>query len=422
MTSPIEKFNIHVPDDVLDDLKTRLALTRFPNELQLSPGEEWSYGTPEQVTRNLVEYWRTSFDWRHIEDEINAHLPQYTAVVNTGSEEHGSLRLHFVHKRSTRPNAVPLIFSHGWPGSFLEVSKIIEGLTEPTDPKHPAFHVVAPSLPGYCFSEPSRKPGLSLKATAYMFNELMKLLGYTAYMAQGGDWGAMVIRALAIWHPENCKAIHSNMFITTMPTPIRHPFKLVKLIGAVLGSFVGLEIGYSKDELEGLKFSKYFMEEESGYMHVQSTKPQTLAYGLTDSPVGLLTWLHEKLRRWTDDYPWTDDEILTWVMLYWINGPVGSLRYYKEAKTPYLKTDERTYVVSQYTNVPLGVSVFPNEVFRFPHDWGHMVQPLKFWKKHEKGGHFAAWERPKILIDDIRQFTEIVVQDDLSLRSNTIST
>ncbi|KZT34596.1 alpha/beta-hydrolase [Sistotremastrum suecicum HHB10207 ss-3] len=403
MSSAIEPFVINVPDSQLEDLQTRLSMARFPVELALSPGQEWSYGTPEQKVRELVHHWRTTFDWRKIESEINAQLPQFVTEVDSGGEDHGRLKVHFVHRRSSRMDAIPLLFIHGWPGNFLEVSKIIAQLVEPTNAQDPAFHVVAPSLPGYCFSEASTKPGLDLKVTAYMFNELMNKLRYKSYIAQGGDWGAMLIRGLAIWHPERCKGVHTNMFVTHPPTPLRSPFKLFKLIVGFLGLAVGWPIWYSAEELEPLKNVQQFVDEETGYLELQSRKPQTLAYGLTDSPVGLLGWMYEKLHGWTDDYPWTNDEILTWVMLYWIPGPVGSVRYYKESVRV---TDWRTYCLKTWSPVPMGVSVFPKELFVPPHDWAEMVGPVIFYKRHKSGGHFAAWERPNQLIDDIQRFTE----------------
>ncbi|KIJ29048.1 hypothetical protein M422DRAFT_269573 [Sphaerobolus stellatus SS14] len=333
----IRPFKISVSDEVLSDLKVRLNLARFPVNIDLPPSDEWAYGTPEHRVKDLVKHWKTSFDWRKIEADINAKLPQFTTPIDAG-EPHGDLDIHFVHKRSNNPHVVPLLFVHGWPGNFLEVSKILEPLINPSDAKSPSFHVVAPSLPGYVFSEASKYPGIGLNATSDIFDRLMKKLGYNHYIAQGGDWGSMVVKALA-----------------------------------------------------------------------------TLAYGLTDSPTGLLAWIYEKLYDWSDNYPWTSDEIITWVMLYWISiaGPVGSVRYYKENKPgPSDAGSEATKVNLATSKVPIGVSVFPKELFKPPEGWAGIAQPVKYFKRHDSGGHFAAYEKPDLLVDDIRKFSEIIIKED----------
>jgi len=291
---------------------------------------------------------------------------------------------------------------------------MIEPLTNPTDPKDPAFHVVAPSLPGYVFSEGSKSPGLGVKRTALMFDKLMKKLGYKHYLAQGGDWGAMILKALAVHHNGPCRGTHTNFPLVPRPTIWKNP---VRFLRAALG-FIGLPGGYSQREIQYLKESKDFNDSETGYMQIQGTKPQTLAYGLTDSPTALLAWIYEKLHKWTDAYPWTPDEVLTWVMLYWISnaGPVGSVRYYKEGGfTEGAEGKEVQRIVEAYSNVPLGVSVFKGEVYKFPDEWPNMVQPVKFHKVHHEGGHFAAHERPELLTDDIRRFAEIILQTDKTL-------
>jgi len=295
------------------------------------------------------------------------------------------------------------------------VAKIIDPLTNPTDPKDPAFHVVAPSLPGFVFSEPSKSPGLGPKGTALMFDKLMKKLGYTHYVAQGGDWGGVIVKALASFHEGSCRATHTNMLLIPTPTLWRNPIRILKV---VLGT-AGIPGGYTKREIEYLKQTKDFLGPGSGYSKIQGTKPQTLAYGLTDSPTALLAWIYEKLHMWSDAYPWTPDEILTWVMLYWVSnaGPVGGLRYYKEAgftggDAP---TGELVEIVQARSSVPLGVTVFTGECFKFPDDWSNMSQPLKFHRYHDRGGHFAAHEKPEVLADDIRRFIEIVQKTDKTL-------
>ncbi|KAF8586000.1 alpha/beta-hydrolase [Ramaria rubella] len=406
----VHPFTISVPNDVLTDIRARLDLTRFPRGLQLPAGEEWTYGTPPHRVQELVEYWKESFDWRKIEADINTQLPQFTTTIDA-EPPHGTLSIHFVHKRSSNSNAIPLVFVHGWPGNFLEVAKIIGPLTDPSDVQDPAFHVVAPSLPGFVFSEASKSPGLSIKATALMIDKLMKKLGYKHYIAQGGDWGAMIVKGLAVYHSDTCRGTHTNMPVIPPPTLWSNPIRMLKL---ALG-YIGLPGGYSKRELEYLKEATAFQIHETGYMRLQGTKPQTLAYGLTDSPAALLAWIYEKLYSWTDGYSWTPDEIVTWVMLYWISttGPVGGLRYYKEAGIA--THGEAAAVIAAHSNVPLGVSVFRKELYKFPDDWCSMVQPVKYHKYHESGGHFAAYEKPELLVNDIRRFTEVIIRSDRTL-------
>ncbi|KAG8732223.1 hypothetical protein FRC12_019384 [Ceratobasidium sp. 428] len=253
-------------------------------------------------------------------------------MTHVDSLEHGPQELHFVHKRSKNPGATPLIFAHGWPGNFLEVSKIIDELADPKDPKHPSFHVVAPSLPGYVFSQRASTPGMDAKETAYVFDKLMAKLGYNNYLAQGGDWGALVCRALALYHQGRCLGTHLNMTFAGFPSALKHPWLSVK---TALG-FIGLPGGISTEEVDALKDVQQFGKSGAGYFHIQGTRPQVWAIGLSristvnlflldacgfpDCPVGLLAWISEKLYSWTDKYPWTPEELITWTMLYWING------------------------------------------------------------------------------------------------------
>ncbi|KAG8962263.1 hypothetical protein FRC03_004461 [Tulasnella sp. 419] len=409
MASNIVPFSIHVPDEVLEDLGKRLDNTRYPQELHLHEGERWSYGTPKSTVAELVDYWRTEFNWRKIESELNTKLPQYMATIDTGDPEQGILDVHFAHKRSSRPGAIPLIVIHGWPGNFAEVLKVIDGLTEPEDPKHPAYHVVSPSIPGFGFSSPARAPGMGMRMIAKIFDKLMKALGYDHYMAQGGDWGALIVRGLAIWHPSSCIAIHSTMFFAHPKLLIRHPLLLLKTIWSALG----LPGGYSKGEMDGLKSMKAYVEgnEETGYSKIQGTKPQTLGFAMTDSPAGLLAWLREKYESWTDEYHWTHEELLMWVMFYWIPGPTPSFRIYKEA-VHVRHLHDMDEIISQWSPSFLGVSVFQKESLQVPNDYGSMVQPLRFVKRRERGGHFVAWENPRLFLDDVRAFTAEIISED----------
>ncbi|KAJ1302762.1 hypothetical protein OPQ81_003071 [Rhizoctonia solani] len=411
--SEIRPFTISVADSQLEELRKKLELTRLPDELNLPDYQEWEWGIPLGVLKIAIAYWRTQYDWRAVEGRINRTLPQFTTYVE--STKHGQQEVHFVHKRSSNPNAIPLIFVHGWPGSFLEVSKIIDELTNPKDPKHPSFHVVAPSLPGYVFSQRASTPGMNVVGTAYLFDKLMAKLGYKYYVAQGGDWGSVVVRSLAVHHQGTCLATHSNANFVHTPKPLRNPIMTLKTI---LGS-AGLPGGYPKDEMNGIKITREFDATGAGYQKIQGTKPQTLAVGLTDSPVGLLAWIGEKLFTWTDSYPWTPEEWITWTMLYWINGPAGSLRCYKEnaitgpPKDPELRAELKE-LRSTWSATPHGHSWFPKEFAR-PVEWSSIGSKLVYSKKHTKGGHFAAWEAPDLLANDIQNFVSIVLKKDRRL-------
>ncbi|RPB03532.1 alpha/beta-hydrolase [Choiromyces venosus 120613-1] len=301
---------------------------------------------------------------------------------------------------------------HGWPGSFWEFSKIIEPLANPPDTGMPAFNVVVPSIPGYAFSDGPKKPGFGAKKIAEAMDKLMKKLGYEHYVAQGGDWGYLICRYLAIQYPKNVRAIHINLLWVKPPTLSSHPIKFLKLSFAMAsnGKFPG---GYTPEEVTGLKSTKKFDIEEMGYQAIHKTKPMTLAYGLTDSPVGLLAWMREKMHSWTDNYPWTNDEVLTWFMLYWTPGPHQATRLYKEAAAH--EIEEGT---SKWSNVPMGFSSFPKEIFMPPSDWANMLHPLKFYRKHNSGGHFAAWEKPEELMNDVRDFFKEIVGKDKVLQAH----
>ncbi|KAG8751095.1 hypothetical protein FRC12_012607 [Ceratobasidium sp. 428] len=305
----IEPFSISVSDQQLDELSTKLSLTHLPDELDLPAGHEWDWGIPLAVLKPVVDYWRTQYNWRAVEEKLNRTLPQFTTEIDTPG--HGPQRIHFVHKRSDNPSAIPLVFVHGWPGSFLEVSKMIDELANPKDPKQPSFHVVAPSLPGFAFSQRASAPGMGAQTTAQVFDKLMAKLGYKHYIAQGGDWGALICRGFAVYHQDSCLGTHQNYWFSGAPTFTQNPLISLKV---VLGKY-GLPGGYHRHDIEGIKAGMEFVKTGSGYAYIQETKPQTLAVALTDSPVGLLAWIGEKLYAWTDSYPWTPEEWITWTML-----------------------------------------------------------------------------------------------------------
>ncbi|KAI9794258.1 MAG: hypothetical protein M1816_006184 [Peltula sp. TS41687] len=387
--SSLRPYEIGVPEKSLDLLKKKLSLaSSFPDELEEAG---WDLGAPLADVKRLTAYWDDGFDWRMQEKRLNDELPQYTTDVTV--DGFGSLEIHLVHQRSDIKGAIPLLFVHGWPGSFLEVSKIISLLTKPEDGTSPAFNVVAPSLPNFGFSEGPKKRGFGIKQYAEVCHKVMIQLGYHEYVTQGGDFGFSITRALGILYPSACRGSHINMVAANPPSWIKHP--LLSLQHAV--------IPYSDRDRKGIARMQWFQKEGRGYNVEQSTKPQTVGYGISDSPVGLLAWIYEKLHDWTDDYPWTDDEILTWISIYWFSraGPAATTRiYYEVAHDPSKFREEvRKYVA----NVPLGLAYFPKELYVVPKIWGRTLGPVLYESDNDSGGHFAAWERPEIIVDDLRK-------------------
>ncbi|KAF8817111.1 alpha/beta-hydrolase [Phlegmacium glaucopus] len=378
-------FTIAVPDERLSTLQQKLALTTFPDELE---GAGWDYGAPLADIRRLVSRWKEGYDWRKHEAQLNAELPQFTRDIEV--EGHGTLNVHYIHKKSEVVDAIPLLFVHGWPGSFIEVRKILPLLVQ-ADAEHPSFHVVALSLPGYGFSEAPKKAGFALAQFAEVGNKLMIALGYNEYVTQGGDWGHMITRKMAQeYGHKHSKAWHSNMPITAAPHPIHRPFLLLS----------HLLFSYTPVEKEGLKRAAWFQQKGIGYYTQQSTQPQTLGYGLADSPVGLLSWIYEKLVVWTDNYPWDDDEVLTWISIYLFSraGPAASLRIYYEV----IKATPDAFTSLQHTTIPMGYSYFPKELAPLPRRWLRAPN-LVFQSEHDSGGHFASHEKPEELVGDLRK-------------------
>ncbi|KAJ7081575.1 Alpha/Beta hydrolase protein [Mycena belliarum] len=371
-------FKISVPDATIARLRQKLELTILPDELE---GAEWDYGVPLADVKRLVARWRDGYDWRQHEAQINAALPQFTRPIPV--EGHGSLSIHYVHQRSDVSGAIPLLFVHGWPGSFLEAKKIIPLLAEKSA-DHPSFHVVAMSLPGYGFSEAPSKKGFALAQYAEVGNKLMLALGYNEYVTQGGDWGFAITRAMArIYGEKHSKAWHTNLVIGTPPAD---------------GS--GSNTEYSPREQAALARTEWFTTKGSGYSQQHSTKPQTLGYSLADSPVGLLAWIYEKLVSWTDTYPWNDDEVLTWVSIFWFSraGPAASIRIYFE-----YDLSKASIVTEPKSKIPLGLSHFPKDVLVFPKSWSRGLGNIVFEREHDGGGHFPAYEKPEQLADDLRK-------------------
>ncbi|KAF8512599.1 Alpha/Beta hydrolase protein [Hysterangium stoloniferum] len=383
MSSPVP-FQISISDREIARLHNKLEDVRFPDELTESG---WDYGVPLSDMKRLIQYWKEKYDWKEQERKINAGLPQFTLDIPV--DGFGSLNIHFVHQPSKVENAVPLLFVHGWPGSFLEVSKILPLLTSPTSNQSPHFHVVAYSLPGYGFSQGPTTKGFSDRQYAEVGHKLMQALGYTEY---GGDWGHLITRTIAqLYGPKYCKANHTNMGYGAAP----------KLLSNPILYFQHLLTPYSASEKAGFARTAWFQGKGFGYNVEQSTQPQTLGYSLADSPAGLLAWIYEKLVTWTDGYPWTDDEILTWISIYWFSreGPAASLRIYYEVAQRAGWDPSNQLAPS---GVLVGASIFPRDICVFPPTWLRTLANVVFIKVHHSGGHFAAHETPEALVDDMR--------------------
>jgi pimeloyl-ACP methyl ester carboxylesterase len=374
MSMSIEQFQIHVDDAVLEDLHHRLARTRLPDQIG---GSGWEYGIPIDYLGQLVEYWRDTYDWRAQEARLN-DFSHFRTRIDEQS-------IHFIHARSAHADALPLLITHGWPGSIAEFLDVIPRLTDPEafgGQAADAFHVVAPSLPGYGFSEPPRTPGWDERRIARAFVALMSRLGYTRYGAQGGDWGAQVTTRIAGLDPEHCAAIHLNMALASPPD---EPIPL------------------TEEEQMDLAAMKQFRGEESGYANEQGTKPQTLGAALNDSPAGLLAWIVEKFRAWSDcdGHPencFTRDQLITNVMLYWVTQTSASAaRLYWESR----HGDPATTALP-FVDAPTGIARYPKEPLRLPRSWIERQYNVSHWAVMEHGGHFAAMEQPEEFAADLR--------------------
>lgn len=383
----IKPFKIAVPDADIDKLKTKLSLATFPQDVDMS--ESWSYGTPLKDIKRLAAYWKDGFDWRAAESKLNEQLSQFTTTVPVDGFD--DIEVHFVHQKSDRPDSIPLLFAHGWPGSFYEAVKLLPYLTSPSSPDQPSFHAVVPSLPNFGFSGKVTKPGFGPNQYAETCHKLMLQLGYDRYVTQGGDWGFIITRRMGIQYPSHVAASHLN-FVRVLEPP-----GLARTPGQYLKHAV---LPYSRAEREGLERTAWFRREGYGYNLEQSTRPHTLGFALADSPVALLAWVYEKLHDWTDGYAWDDDEVLTWIGIYAFStaGPDSSVRIYCEATRQEALSPGYPY----FDKVPLGLSYFPRDLVVPPSTWGRTLGPVVFEKRHEDGGHFAAHERPEKLAQDLR--------------------
>lgn len=371
--SQIRPFSPQITDAQLEDLRRRLAATRWAEAQTV---DDWSQGTPLAELRDLVDYWRDAYDWRACEARLDA-FGQFVTEID-------GLDIHFLHVRSPHPDALPLIMTHGWPGSVVEFMAVIGPLIDPVahgGKAEDAFHVVAPSLPGYGFSGRPTKPGWNVARIADAWAVLMARLGYKRWVAQGGDWGAAVTRTIGENAPDGCIGVHLNFPIATPPRE-------------------ALEAPTAEDRAALMRMGA-FKKDESGYIELQGTRPQTLGYGLVDSPVALAAWIYEKLHAWSDhggsvQECFGRDAILDNITLYWLTATgASSARLYWER-------DPDAHVGQ--LDLPSGFSAFPGEIMRAPRSWvERSASNIVYWNDLDKGGHFAAWEQPALFVDELRR-------------------
>lgn len=370
--SSIRSFRIAIAQAQLDDLNRRLDATRWP-DAETVPND--TQGAQLAQVRALAQHWRHNYDWRKVEARINAY-PQFVTIID-------GVDIHFLHIKSRHPNARPLIMTHGWPGSIVELLDVIGPLTDPTahgGKAEDAFHLILPSLPGYGFSGRPTEPGWGRARVAKAWDTLMKRLGYTHYLAQGGDWGAVVTQEMGRQAPAGLMAIHINMPAVVPPT---------------------LPATLSPEEQSAMDSLNAFFGKGAGYAQIQASRPQTIGYALADSPVGQAAWIYEKLAAWSDSQGEPEklfgyDRMLDDIMMYWLtNTATSSARFYWE------NSDLAFFVVG--INIPVGVTVFPKEIYQAPRSWSEQAYPkLRYWNRVDRGGHFAAFEQPELFSREVR--------------------
>lgn len=375
MSSNIKEFKIEITDGQLEELDQKLRLGRWPEQETVS---DWSQGVPLGYMQDVVAYWLNSYDWRSRESFHN-EMPQFVGAYQ-------GLEIHFIHYRSPHQDARPLLMTHGWPGSIVEFRKVIEPLANPTalgGSSEDAFHVVCPALPGYGFSSKPVETGFGVEKIGAIWNELMLSLGYESYFAQGGDWGSAVTTAIGRQNLGNCQRIHVNM-------PSAPPTK------------EALNNPTERDKV-ALAGGSYYQQWGAGYSKQQATRPQTLGYGLVDSPIGQAAWILEKFYEWTDcdghpENVLTKDELIDNVMFYWLTGSgASSGRLYWESFGKAFSGDLKS------VDLPTGCSIFPKEIVPTPRSWADQVYTnIVYWNELDKGGHFAAFEQPELFVEELR--------------------
>ncbi|MFI9584074.1 epoxide hydrolase family protein [Streptomyces sp. NPDC052236] len=382
----IRPFCIDIPQSELDDLHQRLDRTRWPDEL---PGVGWAYGIPLGYLKELAHYWRHEYDWRAAEAELN-RWPQSITTIDRAN-------IHFAHLRSPEPDATPLLMTHGWPGSIVEFARVAGPLTDPRahggDPAD-AFHLVLPSIPGFGLSGPTRETGWEFKRVTAAFGELMERLGYPRYGVQGGDWGAVISRELGRTRPDRVIGVHLNL--------LPNAFQPHEPGADELAALSPVE---RERTLASWERFRAWSRDRQGYADIQATRPQTLAYGLTDSPVGQLAWIAEKFKEWTDSEDRPEDavdrdQLLTNVMLYWLTGTAGSSAriYYERAHADYWGTPPEP------SATPTALADFPHDNFIPLRHIADRTNNIVRWTRYDRGGHFPAMEQPDLLVGDVRAF------------------
>lgn len=373
----VERYDIAVPDAVLDDLEDRLTRTRWPDQL---PGTDWAYGADTAYIRELSDYWRENFDWRAQEDRLN-EFEHFRARVD-------DIWIHFVHAKSLDPDAIPLLMLHGWPSTFVQMLDIIPLLTDPAAhglPSEPSFHVVAASLPGFGFSDVPTRPGIGFRTSAELMARVMRdALGYERYGVRGSDLGGMVARQMALLHPDNIIGVH-----------------LTGIIGTAGG-----EPPYTAAE-QAFMDASAAIESEIAYARLQMSKPQTLAHALNDSPAGLAAWIVEKFRAWSDssgdvESRFTKDDLLTNLTIYWVTGtaPASVRMYYDFVREP---------LEPGRIERPVGMLMTTRDLFpAAPREWGERLFNVQHWVETEVGGHFLEWEEPELVARDLQKFLGMV--------------
>ncbi|ORY70386.1 Alpha/Beta hydrolase protein [Pseudomassariella vexata] len=349
---------VAISDAELELLRKKLKLTRLPTGIADSQWGE-SNGVTFRLIQETVKFWMDEYDWRQEEAKIN-QMPQFKTAIEM--DDFGSFDIHFVHFNSNMPDTIPLLFLHGWSGSFIEVQKVLKTWNEA------GFDVVAPSLPGYGFFSYTEREGLKLFHHADIMNKLMLRIGYNEYVVQGGDWGSMVGRSIALRHPDNAKLLHLNM--------------------------LDLEPKYTPFELRALEFVNSLLQTEFAYFQVHQSKPRTLGYAMHDSPAGMLAWMADKLF------------LITWTLLHYFPGPTTGFQMYRENFTP-VSDFMRDALGGSFLKSPVGMSAFPKEIRMVPRAWAETANNIKFWREHEKGGHFAAYEKPDELAGDVIEFFKV---------------
>jgi pimeloyl-ACP methyl ester carboxylesterase len=374
-TAAVSPFTISLPQTAIDDLRNRLGYTRYPERETVG---DWTQGVPLDKARALIAYWRDRYDWRRFEARANS-FPHFRTRID-------ELGIHFIHARSSHTNAMPIIFTHGWPGSFVEFLEVIGPLTEPTrfgGNADDAFHVVIPSLPGFAFSDKPFETGWNVERIAKAWSMLMQRLGYERWVAQGGDWGSGVTHALAHLRPPGLIAAHVNWPFVFPPKMPENP---------------------TPAEKRAFERAAWFQGEQSGYFREQATRPQTIGYAVADSAAGQALWIYEKFQAWTDNRGNPEDALsidamLDDISLYWFtNTAASSARMYWENTQ-----SGRASLSAGRIELPMAASIFPREIFCPPKEWAEALWPnLFYWSELDRGGHFAAFEQPKLFAGEMR--------------------